>query len=62
MDPRDTPGYRLHRALSSLTSIDSDQLEPADQERISTATTLLEQIDFLTQPNTMRDGDVNGES
>jgi hypothetical protein len=62
MDPRDTPGYRLHRALSSLTSIDIDQLEPADQERISTATTLLEQVDVLTQPNTTRDGDVNRES
>ncbi|MDF9748541.1 hypothetical protein [Natrinema salsiterrestre] len=62
MDPRDTPGYRLHRALSSLTSIDIDQLEPADRERISTATTLLEQVDFLTQPNTTRDGDVNRES
>jgi hypothetical protein len=54
MDPRDTPGYRLHRALSSLTSIDIDQLESADQERISTATTLLEQVDVLTQPNTTR--------
>ncbi|WP_363463554.1 hypothetical protein [Halogeometricum borinquense] len=62
MDPRDTPGYRLHRALSSLTSIDIDQLEPADQERISTATTLLEQVNVLTQPNTTRDGDVNRES
>ncbi|WP_412733764.1 hypothetical protein [Halobacterium salinarum] len=62
MNPRDTPGYRLHRALSSLTSIDSDQLDPADQERISTATTLLEQVDFLTQPNTTRHGDVNRES
>ena len=62
MDPRDTPGYRLHRALSSLTSIDIDKLEPADQERISTATTLLEQVDVLTQPNTTRDGDIHGES
>ena len=62
MDPRDTPGYRLHRALSSLTSIDIDQLEPADQERISTATTLLKQVDVLTQPNTTRDGDINRES
>jgi len=62
MDPRDTPGYRLHRALSNLTSIDADQLEPADQERISTATTLLEQVVVLTEPNTMRDGDVNRES
>ena len=62
MDPRDTPGYRLHRALSSLTSIDTDQLEPADQERISTATTLLKQVDVLTQPNPTRDGDIHGES
>ena len=62
MDPRDTPGYRLHRALNNLTSIDGEQLEPADQERISTATTLLEQVDILTQPNTTRDGDVNKES
>ncbi|GAA0643016.1 MULTISPECIES: hypothetical protein [Halobacteriales] len=62
MDPRDTPGYRLHRALSSLSSIDADQLGPADRERISTATTLLEQVDVLTQPNTTGDGDVNRES
>jgi hypothetical protein len=37
-------------------------LEPADRERISTATTLLEQVDVLTQPNTTSDGDVNRES
>lgn len=42
MDPRDTPGYRLHRALSNLNSINREQLDPADQERIAEATTLLE--------------------
>ena len=30
MDPRNTPGYRTHRALSNLSSIDVDQLETAD--------------------------------
>jgi len=62
MDPRDTPGYRLHRALSNLTNIDGGQLEPADRERISTATTLLEQVELLTRPDTTADSDTNGES
>jgi hypothetical protein len=62
MDPRDTPGYRLHRALNNLTSIDGEQLESVDRERISTATTLLEQVELLTRPDTTRDGDVNRES
>ncbi|WP_459190911.1 hypothetical protein [Halosimplex sp. J119] len=62
MDPRDTPGYRLHRALSNLTSIDSDQLEPADRERISTATTLLNQVSLLTRPDATADGDAHEES
>ncbi|MGB9963020.1 hypothetical protein ACOZ32_12585 (plasmid) [Halobacterium sp. MBLA0001] len=62
MDPRDTPGYRLHRALSNLTSIDSEQLEPADRERINTATTLLEQVGLLTRPDTTENGGANGES
>jgi len=62
MDPRDTPGYRLHRALSNLTSIDSEQLEAGDRERISTATTLLEQVELLTRPDTTADDDTNGEA
>jgi len=62
MDPRDTPGYRLHRALNNLTSIDGEQLESVDRERISTATTLLEQVELLTRPDTTRDGDANEES
>jgi len=32
MDPRDTPGYRLHRALSNLNSIDIEQLDSPDRE------------------------------
>ncbi|WP_135823155.1 hypothetical protein ACOZ4I_19670 (plasmid) [Haloarcula salina] len=62
MDPRDTPGYRLHRALNNLTSIDGEQLEPADRERISTATTLLEQAELLTRPDATADDDTNGEA
>ena len=62
MDPRDTPGYRLHRALSNLTSIDSEQLEPDDRERINTAVTLLEQVELLTRPDVTEDSDAHGES
>ena len=62
MDPRDTPGYRLHRALSNLTSIDGEQLEPADRERISTATTLLEQVELLTRPDSTSNRDATEES
>ena len=62
MDPRDTPGYRLHRALSNLTSIDGEQLEPADQERITAAVTLLEQVNLLTKPDATADGDAHGEA
>ena len=62
MDPRDTPGYRLHRALSNLNSINGEQLEPADRERISTATTLLEQVNLLTRLDATADGDAHGEA
>lgn len=62
MDPRDTPGYRLHRALSNLTSIDGEQLESADRERITAAVTLLDQVSLLTRPNATADGDAHGES
>ena len=62
MDPRDTPGYRLHRALNNLTSIDGEQLEAGDRERISTATTLLEQAELLTRPNATADRDATEES
>ncbi len=42
MDPRNIPGYRLHRALSNLNDIDVDQLDSDDQRRIDAAMTLLE--------------------
>jgi len=54
MDPRDTPGYRLHRALSNLNSIDIEQLDSPDRERVVEATTLLEQVGLLTRPGTSR--------
>jgi len=62
MDPRDTPGYRLHRALSNLNSIDSEQLDPADREQIDAAMTLLEQMSLLTRPDATSDGDAHGEA
>lgn len=51
MDPRDSPGYRTHRALSNLSSIDIDQLDPADRERIETAAATLEQVSYLELPS-----------
>jgi hypothetical protein len=62
MDPRDTPGYRLHRALSNLNSIDIEQLDPADREQIDAAMTLLEQMRLLTRPDATADGDAHGEA
>jgi len=49
MDPRNTPGYRLHRALSQLNHLEDDQLTDADRERIETATALLEEVSLLTR-------------
>ncbi len=49
MDPRNTPGYRLHRALSQLNHLEGDQLTDADRERIETATALLEEVSLLTR-------------
>ena len=62
MDPRDTLGYRLHRALSNLSDIDADELDPADRERIDTALTLLEQVSLLTRPPATEDDGVHVES
>jgi len=49
MDPRNTPGYRLHRALSQLNDLKVNQLTDADRERIETATALLEEVSLLTR-------------
>ncbi|ELY73504.1 hypothetical protein [Natrinema pallidum] len=62
MDPRDTPGYRLHRALSTLNNIDVNQLDPADQERINAAMTLLEQVSLLTRPAATEEANIQIES
>jgi hypothetical protein len=62
MDPRDTTGYRLHRALSNLSSIDIDQLEAADQDRIETATALLEEVSLLTRPERTEVTEIQVES
>jgi hypothetical protein len=62
MDPRDTPGYRLHRALSNLKSIDVDRLDLDDQERIDEAMTLLEQVGLLTRPDAAKEANVQVES
>ena len=49
MDPRDTPGYRLYRALSNLNSIDTARLEDDDRERIERAKAILEDASPLTR-------------
>jgi hypothetical protein len=55
MDPRDTPGYRLHRARSHLHSIDLDAVPAADRDRLRLATTLLESVTFVTFVTTVED-------
>ncbi|AGB33655.1 hypothetical protein C488_21142 [Natrinema pellirubrum DSM 15624] len=62
MDPRDTPGYRMHRALSNLSSIDVDQLDSDDQRRIDAAMTLLEQVSLLTRPAATEEANIQIES
>lgn len=62
MDPRDTPGYRLHRALSNLNSIDIEQLDDPDRKRLAEATTLLEQVGLLTRPDASKETDATVDS
>jgi hypothetical protein len=47
MDPRDTPGYRTHLALTNLRRIDRDQLEPADRALVETASRALWEVTYL---------------
>ncbi|WP_176548275.1 hypothetical protein [Natrinema sp. CBA1119] len=49
MDPRNTPGYQMHRALSNLSSIDA-------------AMTLLEQVSLLTRPAATEEANIQIES
>ena len=62
MDSRDTPGYRLHRALSNLNSIDIEQLDDPDRKRIAEATTLLEQVELLTRPGAPEKAETKADS
>jgi hypothetical protein len=62
MDPRSTPGYRLHRSLANLKRIETAGLDDADQERIEAARTLLQDVSLLTRPNHSGDGDTQVES
>jgi len=62
MDPRNTPGYRLHRALSQLKDLEGDQLTDADRERIETATALLEEVSLLTRPGCGETADTHTNS
>jgi hypothetical protein len=47
MDPRDTPGYRTHLALTNLRRIDCEQLEPADRALVETASRALQEVTYL---------------
>ena len=62
MDPGNTPGYRLHRALSQLNHLEGDQLTDADRERIETATALLEEVSLLTRPECGEPADTHSNS
>ncbi|WP_169719010.1 hypothetical protein [Haloplanus natans] len=49
MDPRDTPGYHVHRALSTLRNIETGELSTADTHRIQVAAMLLTDVSFLQE-------------
>lgn len=51
MDPDVEQGYRLHCVLSNLNRLDIDKLDDADQERVETARSLLEEMNHLTRPD-----------
>ena len=61
-DPRKTPGYQLHRALSTLNSHDIEQLDSPDRERIVEVTMLLEQVGLLTRPGASEKTNTKTES
>ena len=62
MDPRNTPGYQLHRSLTNLKRIEKEGLDDADQERIEAARALLQDVSLLTQPQHSGDADTQIES
>jgi len=55
MDPRDTPGYRTHLALTNLRRIDRDQLESADRALVETASRALREVTYLDKPESTSD-------
>jgi hypothetical protein len=57
MDPRNTPGYRLHRSLTNLKRIETAGLDDDDQERIEAARTLLQNVSLLSHPKHSGDAD-----
>jgi hypothetical protein len=62
MDPRNTPGYRLHRSLTNLKRIETAGLDDADQERIEAARTLLQSVSLLSHPDHCGDADTQVKS
>ncbi|MFC6616253.1 hypothetical protein ACFQAS_15205 [Halopenitus salinus] len=62
MDPRNTPGYRLHCSLTNLKRIETAGLDDADQERIEAARALLQDVSLLTQPQHSGDADTQIKS
>jgi len=62
MDPRNTPGYRLHRSLTNLKRIETAGLDDADQERIEVARTPPQNVSLLTQPQHSGDADTQVKS
>ena len=49
MDRRDTPGYHVHRALSTLRNIETEALSTADTHRVQVATMLLTDVSFMQE-------------
>lgn len=47
MDPRNTPGYKTHLALTNLRRIDLKELEPVDRALVETASVALEEVTYL---------------
>lgn len=51
MDQQFKQGYWMHCILSNLNRLGVDRLDDADQERVETARTLLEEVSLLTRPD-----------
>ena len=51
MDPRDTPGYHVHRALSTVRRIETETLSAADTHRLQMAAMLLSEVSVLQNPD-----------